>query len=591
MEKMRLDKKPSPPSADARSGEEALSELLRILGEGMETLIGELRKIPKEKMKHYFMELENIRGFLETLEFIRETMPEERLQETIRNTIKSIRKSFENIPRAVIAQMTAVSVDPACGLPDFIFRIMRQLGPAIRLSKNEMSAWIEIDSEEAVFYTPETVLECLKRRNVVRGVLESQVREIFNASLFDQEILAAKGKPPTLGLDGRIEFKIQVEDMGRAPKKLASGRVSFKEIKLFDYIAMGNVLAEKIPPAPGTSGYTVTDRTLAPPEAREAEFPECEYTKISEDGKTLVATENCCVTKKNGQILLEPSLVVSGSVSFETGNLDSQVSVIVQKDVMPDFTIRSEKDIHIQGTVEAARLETKGNIVIKGGLIGKDKALLEASGDISARFITNATATSSTQIVVESEIINSKIWSGGKVVAAGVPGQIVGGEIDADADVAANTIGSELGVKTIIRLGGKIEDLSALILETQQKIAEQEEAMDKCAMIIETIKQQIAQSPAPPEELKQALERARDMSQKIRYAYNDLIVESDGLQAQYEDSLKRTRTVRARKNIMPGVIIQIQGAELVIKKPTGPATIVKQGDELAVFPFKEIDAS
>ncbi|MEW6234479.1 MAG: FapA family protein [Candidatus Omnitrophota bacterium] len=588
---MRIDKKRPPQNADAQTEENSLSESLRLLGGGMATLIDELRKIPKEKMKHYFMELENIRGFLETLEFIRETMPEERLHETIRNTVKSIRKAFENIPRAAVSQMTAVSVDPACGLPDFLFRVMRLLGPTIRINKNQMSAWIEIDSEEAAFFTPECVLEGLKRKNVVRGVMESQVQEIFETSIFNQEVLIAKGKSPTFGQDGRIEFKIQVEDMGRTPKKLLSGRVSFKDIKLFDYIALGNVLAEKIPPAPGTPGYTVTDRVLAPPEAREAQFPDCEYTKISEDGKTLLATENCCVTKKDGRILLEPSLIVSGNVSYETGNLDSQVAIIVQKDVLPDFLIRCEKDIHVQGTVEAARLEAKGNIVIKGGVLGKDKALLEASGDISARFIANATATSLNQIVVESEIMNSKIWSGGRVIVAGAPGQIVGGEIDADADVVADTIGSELGVKTVIRLGGKIEDLSALILETQQKIAEQEEAMDKCGLIIDTLKQQIAQSPAPPEELKQALDRARDMSQKIRYTYNDLIAESDGLQVQYEESLKRTRTVRARKNIMPGVVIQIQGAELAVKKPTGPATVVKQGDELAVFPFKEIDAS
>ena len=71
--------------------------------------------------------------------------------------------------------------------------------------------------------------------------------------------------------------------------------------------------------------------------------------------------------------------------------------------------------------------------------------------------------------------------------------------------------------------------------------------------------------------------------------HEKLIVEMEDLQVQYDESLQRSRTVRARKNIMPGTIIQILGAELAVKRPTGPATVVKYGDQLSVFPFRELE--
>ena len=70
--------------------------------------------------------------------------------------------------------------------------------------------------------------------------------------------------------------------------------------------------------------------------------------------------------------------------------------------------------------------------------------------------------------------------------------------------------------------------------------------------------------------------------------FADLMAEQDDLQPQYEDSLTKSRTVRARKNILPGTVINILGTELVIKRPTGPAMVAKYGDELSVFPFKEL---
>ncbi len=570
---------------------DTLSQGLHVLSEGCDTLFQELKKLTDPQLRHFITELESIRSFLKTLTLIQDTMDEERLRETLKNSVHSLRQLFEKIPPENRNELSAIQVDSACGLPDFLFHAFRYIGPSIRISKSEMKAWMSIDSRDAAFLTTDIVVQCLQQNGIVQGINVKKVQDIFTHSQFDQEIFIATGERAKQGKDGRIQYEVNVEDLSYAPKELESGQVSFKDIHLYAYVSSGDVIAKKIPPTPGKAGYTVTGRTLPPLPPQEAELTSFLNTKISEDGNTLIAAIDGCLTRQNGCLILQPTLKILGNVSYETGNIDSKVSVIIEKDVLTGFHVQSEEDVFVEGTVEGAKIEAKNGIVVKGGILGKDKADLEANGDISAKFISHATVSSLTNVIAEKEIINSKIWAGRQVILSSPAGEIVGGEIDADAMVSAGTIGSDLGVKTVIRLGGRIEELSTMMQETEGKIAQQEEIVDKCASIIEVLKSQIAESPTPSEEMSKSLDRARDMSQKAKEQFNKLQFELDGLRVQYEESMETLRSVRAQKNIMPGTEIEIQNVELTINEPTGPATIVKQGDQLTVLPYKELDDS
>jgi len=141
----------------------------------------------------------------------------------------------------------------------------------------------------------------------------------------------------------------------------------------------------------------------------------------------------------------------------------------------------------------------------------------------------------------------------------------------------------------MIRLGGRLEDLSKLLEEVRDKIAQQEEAADQCEQVIDTLRHRAAEGMGSATELQEAMTRAEGMMATARQNLERLYAEQTNLQAQYEQSLRKARTVRVRKNIMPGTVIHIQGAELAIKRPTGPATVIKCGDALGVLPFKELD--
>ncbi len=563
-------------------------QVFQILSDGLEELLKGLKASPEAKLKSYTMEIENLLSFLDTLGFIQETMSNERLRETLQNSIRSMRKTFFHIPRKILVQQLNVEMDAKSGLPQFLVQAIQLLGPHIRVSSNGMTAYVMIETQDEMFFDEDLVFQYLNNVGITHGIKKDVIRDLFTERQFDEEVCVAKGKLPTKGKDGRIEYTLHVDDLNYKPKEVDQHKVSYKDINLYEYIQAGGVLAKKIPPVSGKSGYTVLGREIPAREPQAAQFPQMNYTKISDDDLHLVATEDCCITKREGVIHLEPALKISESISYKTGNISTKVSVIVNGDVLTGFSIKTEKDIHVGKIVEGAYLEAKEAITVLGGVQGKGKAVLEANGDITAKFIANATANSLNSITAETEITHSQINAGEDVVVSGHPGNIVGGEIIADSNVIASNIGSELGVKTVIRLGGRAEDIASMIIETQEKIAEQEEALDKCHQVLDILKQRQSQFDTPQDDIEESRKRAQEMLEKAQKNLEELHQENDGLQAQYDNCLRKSRTVRARHNIFPGTIVEIQGVEFEVKKPTGPAIFVKQGDEIVQFPYQEL---
>ncbi|MFH1742339.1 MAG: FapA family protein [bacterium] len=316
---------------------EALTGAVITLATGVDGLIRELRKSPELKKSHAINDFEGVGGFLRTLELVGDTMPQERLREAVRNTVKSIHKSFEQLPRNAVAKIPGIKIDRSSGRLDFLCQVVRLLGPDIRIAGNEMAAWIRLDPDEKSFFTPESVIESLQQRGIVFGIDEEEIRNAFTSSTPGVEVCAAKGQVPVQGQDGSIEYKVNVEDLGRIPKIMEAGRASFKDLELFTYVAAGDVLAVKIPQTPGTPGSTVTGRKIQSLESEEAEFPECKNTRISDDNKYLLATLDGAVSKRAGMLVLEPSLRVATDVSYETGNIDSKVLVSVAGDIRSGF--------------------------------------------------------------------------------------------------------------------------------------------------------------------------------------------------------------------------------------------------------------
>ena len=247
--------------------------------------------------------------------------------------------------------------------------------------------------------------------------------------------------------------------------------------------------------------------------------------------------------------------------------------------------------------MEKATVRSKGGIQVKGGIQikgrsqGHEKAYVEADGDIVVQFITNANVISHQNIVVESGIVQSTVWAGGNIAVAGNDGQIVGGMVDADGDIVADIIGSDIGVETIVRLGRKLDDLEKTIRESEAEIEELEQSAEEYVVVIETLRGKTGEPTENAEEAKATSERVHVEGEQATKSLLELENDLNELKEQYRLSLKTARTVRARQSILPGTIVEIQGVRKTFLEPTGPVTIVKSGDELIALPYRETEES
>ncbi len=556
-----------------------------MLLEGIHKAVDNLKQNPESRKLRFIIELEQMHSFLDSFVIMYENMPEQIVRNTILNTAKTIIKKWPSLPTHITARLQDVRIDKHSQLPEFVREMLTHIGPSVRLSKNEMKAWIRVDPDFASLFTPEMIMQALQNSGITVGVSQEAVKDLLESQRFGEEILVAEGMDPKPGQNGRLDYCIDVNDLGKTPKQLADGSVSFKDITLYEYLSKGDKLADIMPPIPGETGYTVTNKPVHPVDVQEANIPQMRYAKLSDDGKALVVTEDCCVSKKFGLLNLEPTVRVDGSISYGSGNIDSNVSVLVTEGVNTDFSVQSKKDIVIHGIVEGAQIRSEGTITIKGGIQGKEKARIEAKGDIHTKLIRNASVSCEGDLYVASEILNSKIISDGKVVLSQPPAQIIGGEVEADLAIIADTIGSDMGVTTIIKLGGKTEEFQRLLQETEEQIEEQESRLDACQQLLQNLELHMSNSSADIEEMKKAYAKAKQMQSTVQDRLDGLYQEQEDLMIQLDESAQQSRSIKAKTTIWNGTKIIISGVELDIHEPTGPAMAVLSGEEISILPY------
>ena len=577
----------SQPTA-AQSNRDALLQALHILVEGVQTLVKNLVAQANPNLQPLQKEMVSISSFFETLDQMKETMPEQRLQEALRNTARSIHTKFISITEQDRKTITGIELDSQNKTLVFVSKAYQLLGPWINISDNAMKAWVQLDKNEIQFFDHETLKTCLIRYGVIRGISDTAIQQIFDKKMTDQQVLVAEGSPAQYGEDGIVKYSFDISSLNHAPKEMANGKVSLEDINLYVYFAEGKEIAKLIPPVPGIPGFTVTDRVLDPPTPLSAILPKIEHTQISEDGSQLTASMDGCIIQKAGRMIFEANLQIKGNVSYETGNINSTILVAIGRDVLPGFSVRTDKDVSVGGVVEGGNIDAKGDIMVKGGILGKEKSVIKSEGNIHAKYIDRAKIFCKGDIVVEKEITHSELVAGGNIILTNSQGEIVGGKISADGEIITNRIGSEIGVVTIIRLGMQNDKIMERINELTLKLEEQDEMQEKQQQTIQTLESQIKTAKVKQPESEDNLVKTQLMLAETEKRIKLWKDESKELQTQLEESAKRAKSLRVRAMIFPGTSITIQGAEKTIQEPAGPCTIIKENDQLMFYPFQEL---
>ncbi len=527
-----------------------------------------------------------LRGSLSFLDQVQEwegKVPPEKIHNSIISFIKKIETDLKEAVKAKILSPEVYGASEKNPTPVFIGETITAIGPDIIISTDKMKVHASVDAEFMDFWDAAKIKAGLERRGITAPISNVEIDKMLTEP--GVVVKCAVGSKPVAGKDAIIEDCIGL-DLDGIPSVINRNKVDLKSLNWIHNVAQDQTILSKKPATPGVPGSDVFGEEISCRDGVDIPFPSIANTSISEDGLNVLSMVDGCAYKVGDNIVVVPSLEIKDNVDYSTGHVNAEVTVNISGDVLTGFNVQTSKDIHVKGTVEASRLEAKGSIFLPGGVQGKSEAVIKSGKHIEAKFINAAQVLAKGEILVHGSIIQSKLraW---RIEALEKDADIIGGVIESEEDVCADTFGSEIGVKTVIKLGHDIPETTNKIAKLEEQLKQLDIKNQECSeklTALERTKEENGVLSSTQEKVKAKLieniaklHETLDTKKRQIELFHEKLERSQGMQ----------RMVRARKNMHPGVEVTILDHSFAPKAPTGPLTLIVTSEGIEQVPFEE----
>ncbi|NUT16243.1 MAG: DUF342 domain-containing protein, partial [Cupriavidus sp.] len=177
-----------------------------------------------------------------------------------------------------------------------------------------------------------------------------------------------------------------------------AGKVDLRELGNLLLVSPGTPLMRRIAAVPGHAGVDVFGKPIAADAVDDPPFAEG-LTGAAADpddpGLLRAVIAGAPVVGVYG-ISVSPVVQVE-SVDLHSGNVAFDGTLRVSGDIRTGMSVNVSGDVVVEGTIEAASVEAGGNVIVKGGIIGKSesahaeggisRASVRCKGAVKARFI------------------------------------------------------------------------------------------------------------------------------------------------------------------------------------------------------------
>ncbi len=274
----------------------------------------------------------------------------------------------------------------------------------------------------------------------------------------------------------------------------------------------GQVIGRIIPARCGEPGVDVYGNSVAA--KTPANIVLKGNVELAADGQTVTAACDGQVVLEENRLSITPVLEIRGDVDFSTGHIDSAGDVVVHGSVKDLFRVRTTKNLIVDSHVEAAHLEAGGDIAVRGGIHGHEKATLKAGRSLDARLCDGARIEVGDTFTVQKECINSEVRAQNKVQCPA--GTIIGGHVWGRNSVEVQNLGSPAYVRTLVSAGVPvhvIEEAGRLQAEARKR----QEAAGKIRETIGPLTQEMRRlSPEQRERATELMFKADELEQDVR---------------------------------------------------------------------------
>ena len=418
------------------------------------------------------------------------------------------------------------------------------------------------------------IIKDLQYRGIRAGIDQEQILLFLKEHLYCTDYIMAKGQTPQAGHDAKITYYFPT-DVTLKPKRNGDGSVDYRELGTISHVKAGDLLASLTPEDNGKPGWNVFGQEIKPPSVKKQKLSFAHNITLSEDGTKIYSDITGHASLVDNKVFVSDVYEVPADVDNSIGNIDYQGNVYVKGNVKGGFRIVAQGDIVVEGVVEDANLRAGGHIIVKRGIHGMTKGILQADGNIICKFIENATVISGGFIEADA-ILHSQVSAATEIRVSGKKGFITGGVIRAGALVEATTIGSEMGAVTRIEVGmdpAKKERYN----EVQKTMQQVNRELDQMKPILMTYSQKLAAGDVLAKDKLQYVQQLARVVQTKQQELTDLQEEYERLHLEITQS--SNARVKVKNSIYSGVTVGISDVSITLREERSFCQLLKrQGD-------------
>ncbi len=417
----------------------------------------------------------------------------------------------------------------------------------------------------------------MQQNKIKFGIDHEAICRFLSNREYNKEIVLAKGKPPRQGKDAKIEYFFNTS-LNTKPKKNPDGTVDYHELNTVSMVQAGQRLARLIPPDHGEDGMDVLGNIIKPRSVKELKLEFGNNITLSEDRSEITSDVTGHATLTGGKVFVSDVLEIPADVDTSTGDINYDGSVLIKGNVKSGFRVVANGDVVVEGVVEGAVIQSKGQIVIKQGIHGMNKGILSAHGNIICKFIENATVTCGGYLETEG-ILHSKVSAFSEIHVHGRKSLVTGGTIRAGYLLDTEVLGSEMGAITQVEVGVDPAK-KAKYLDMQKNLAEKKKNIDTMKPILTNFSEKMAAGVQLPQD---KLEYVQKLAVAFKKEQAELMGLKEEIEVLHSEIMAGSDArVKVSKNVYPGVTVTISDVSLTIRDTRGFCQFVREGGEVVV---------
>lgn len=351
----------------------------------------------------------------------------------------------------------------------------------VYVAQKRMAAWVCVfppHGEGKPLRRAQLYME-LQEHSVSSGIDQKAMDYLIEEQPYFTLVPIASGTPMIHGENGSIieKFKRKVDKTFAVNER---GDVDYRVQNYIQTIHTGDVICESVPPTMGKDGMDVLGAVIPAKNGEPAKLLAGQNTGLNEDKTQIIAMMDGHLQYESGKFQVKPLFYVSGDVDYTVGNIDFLGDVHISGDVREDFIVHATGTVTVDGLVEGAVIEAGKDIFIAKGILGDEKAVIKAGGNVQTEYIENCIIYAGDTVRAGS-IISSCINSDNQIIARVGRGTVIGGRLIAAHLIDARIIGCRTERPTSLIVGELpyIQEQKEEIAESLQKIAKEKEEIDR----------------------------------------------------------------------------------------------------------------